>query len=69
MTVTVYPRRGDLPPAVVVGEYAAEGEPDLVIEVYGDGEDRVARAIAEMLRGQAWLDRLMEGGQGDSGGR
>ena len=49
MTVTVYPRRGDLPPAVVVGEYAADGEPDLVIEVYGDGEDRVARAIAEML--------------------
>lgn len=47
--VLFIPRRGEQPPMVLVGEYADEGEPDVVIEVYGVDEEAVARRIAAVL--------------------
>jgi len=38
---------------VLVGEYADQGEPDVVIEVYGVNEEVVARRIAAVLEESA----------------
>jgi len=52
-TVLRIPRRGEQPPMVLIGEYADEGEPDVVIEVYGVDEEAVARRIAAVLEASA----------------